>query len=311
MRPTALGPAAVIASAAGFGLIPFFALAAYAKGVSVSSLLSIRFGIASAIFGAYVLYTLGINRRSRKHIGGISRSQLMACLFLGAMYAGHSTLYLTAVKLVPAALVAMCFYTYPALVAVFSSVILRQPLTPKVILALTVSSLGLVLVLGGSIGTVSLRGIALALATAVLYSIYIMVSDRVVKAVPCIWVSGITSASASVVLAAAGIATGSFSLSYERAAYYPVFGIALFCTVIPMFGFFKGISLIGPTKASILSMVEPIVTALFGVVLLNQRLSLIQTTGNIAVLTGSALIILSTAGAHLNEHSGDIEVPFL
>ncbi|MDD4586750.1 MAG: EamA family transporter, partial [Aminobacterium colombiense] len=53
-----------------------------------------------------------------------------------------------------------------------------------------------------------------------------------------------------------------------------------------------GVKLTTPTVASILSMVEPLVTVLLSVIFFQDRLSLMQGIGGGLVLLGALLIIL-------------------
>ncbi len=65
-----------------------------------------------------------------------------------------------------------------------------------------------------------------------------------------------------------------------------IFLLALISTVIALMAFIEGVKRIGPTNASILSNIEPIVGMLLGIVLLNESWS-------IGIVFGSVFIILS------------------
>lgn len=58
-----------------------------------------------------------------------------------------------------------------------------------------------------------------------------------------------------------------------------------------MLTFFAGMNIIGPTKAAILSMIEPIVTFLLSMVFLHESMSSIQMIGGLIVLSGAMLVV--------------------
>lgn len=54
--------------------------------------------------------------------------------------------------------------------------------------------------------------------------------------------------------------------------------------------FFRGLEVLGSTKSSVLSILEPVFIIIFSTIILNDRLSILQIAGGIAVLGGAALV---------------------
>ena len=131
------GEALVAASAIGFGAMPYFALDAYAAGLSVPTLLALRFGIAAAVVFAY----LGLTGRLRRP----TRRLLVVGSVLGVGYAGMSSMYFNSVRFVPPSVTSLLLYTYPALVAVVSGLLARRAPARGVLAALGLSALGICL----------------------------------------------------------------------------------------------------------------------------------------------------------------------
>ncbi|UED78015.1 DMT family transporter [Brevibacillus sp. DP1.3A] len=73
-------------------------------------------------------------------------------------------------------------------------------------------------------------------------------------------------------------------------------GIVVFSTVVAISFFFRGLQLIGSTKASVLSTLEPVVTFGFSAMLFGEAFSLLQLLGGCAVLVGAALIVSGKGG---------------
>src|SRR3954449_9354087 len=74
------GTAMCIGSGAAFGAMAIFGKLAYAEGVTVGTLLAVRFGLAAALFWALVARTSGFGR-----LRAISRRDLAIALGLGAV----------------------------------------------------------------------------------------------------------------------------------------------------------------------------------------------------------------------------------
>ncbi|MCK9909376.1 DMT family transporter, partial [Microbacteriaceae bacterium K1510] len=86
---------------------------------------------------------------------------------------------------------------------------------------------------------------------------------------------------------------GGLQLTFGLQGWLAVIGIVLFSTVLAIGCFFRGLQLIGSTKASILSMVEPVVTISCSAILLHERLTWLQAFGGMIVLLGAVLIVAS------------------
>jgi len=60
-----------------------------------------------------------------------------------------------------------------------------------------------------------------------------------------------------------------------------------------MLTFFYGMKLIGATSASIISTLEPVMTVIFAVTLLDEHLTLLQVAGGVFVVMGGIVAVLS------------------
>lgn len=285
MKGFYLGTILVILSAVGFGLVPIFALNAYQGGASVATLLFLRFFIAAVCFFSFII----IKGESWR----VSRYHLAPMFLLGAIfYAMQSSFYFTSVKYIPASLAALLLYTYPIIVAVLSVVVDKEKLSRNVIIAIGISLGGLALVLGAPLEGINFFGICLALGAACVYSCYIIIGNRVVSKIPPLIASAYIAFFASISLLSMGLVSGDISFQLDTSAWIAAVSVSICSTVIAMLTFFKGLTLIGPTNASALSMLEPLVTIAFSMVLLQESLSLIQGIGGAFVLTGALMVIL-------------------
>ena len=137
-----------LASAASFGAMGIFGKLAYDAGASVATLLSARFGIA-----AVLLWLLVLAGGGRQRLAGIARRDVAIALALGAVgYSAQAGAYFAALRHLDASLLAMLVYTFPAMVTVAAIALGRERPSRRKVVALTLASAGLVLVLAGAAG---------------------------------------------------------------------------------------------------------------------------------------------------------------
>lgn len=279
------GALLIVLSAAGFALIPIFAVYAYQGGASVTTLLVIRFVIATLLFFAY----LSIRRKGWK----VTKRQLLFLFLLGGVfYTLQSSFYFSSVKYIPASLAALLLYTFPIFVTLLAVIVDKERLSKHTVLSIGVSLLGIAMVLGAPRGTINGVGVLLALGAALVYSGYIVMGNRVVATVPSNVTSAFISLFASLSLLIIGVTTHSLDFRLTFTAWLAGVGVALFSTFIAMIAFFSGVRSIGPTQSSVLSMLEPVITILFTTLLFQEHLTWLQILGGAIVLSGAVSIIL-------------------
>ena len=155
-----------------------------------------------------------------------------------------------------------------------------------------VALVGVSLVLAGGIGgAIDPIGIGLALAAAVSYAAYVLVSDRLLVITEPLVLATMLCAGATVAFALGGSATGSLHALHPTALLV-VGAIALFATVLPIAAFLAGVRRIGPSRATILGTVEPPVTIALSALVFAERLGGLQILGAGLVLSGVLILQL-------------------
>jgi len=272
----------IVISAASFGTLAIFGRFLYADGLDTFTMLFLRFGFAAAIM-TFIL----VLRKEQFPRGKI----LLQLIGMGALgYVGQSFSYLSAIKYASAGLVALLLYLYPMFVFILSVIVLREKVTWIKIVALTLALIGTALTVDPKGG--QLPGILLAISAALIYSIYIIVGTDVMKHVSAVQ-------SALVIFASAGVVYGI--LMTMNGSHFPatgmgwlgIAGIVFIATVIPVVTFLAGLERIGPTNASMLSTLEPVVTVILAGLLFGERLGTITILGGCLILVA---VILLTRG---------------
>jgi drug/metabolite transporter (DMT)-like permease len=277
-----------LGSAASFGAMAVLGKLAYDGGANVGTLLALRFLMASALFWALVL-AAGPPGELRA-LGG---RDVAVALGLGAGgYAAQAGGYFAALERIDASLVSLLIYTFPAMVAGAALILGRERFDARRATALGLASGGVVLVLAGAgAGALDPLGTALALGAAVVYSAYILVSEGAARRMRPSVLSALVCSGAATSLTA-----GSALLGELRPGELTVAGwgwlacLAVISTVAAVSLFFAGLRRVGPTTASILSTVEPLVTVLLAYLVFGEMLGMVQMLGG-ALVVGGVLVL--------------------
>jgi len=269
-----------VTSAVGFGTLAIFGRFLYADGLDTFTLLFLRF-----TFAALVMALILLLRREP-----LPRGRILAQLIgMGALgYVGQSFSYLSAIKYASAGLVALLLYLYPTFVFILSAIFLREKVTGVKVAALFLALLGTALTVGPAGGQI--LGIVYAVASAVIYSVYIIVGAGVMKKVSAMQSSLVIFTSAAAVYGTLTAVNGAH-LPASSSGWWSMAGIVIAATVIPVTTFLAGLERIGPTNASLLSTLEPVVTVLLAAWLFGERLERITLVGGALIL--AAVIILT------------------
>jgi drug/metabolite transporter (DMT)-like permease len=284
----AKGIACIVASALAFGAMAIMARAAYADGVDTPSLLALRFSIAALCLFAIV--------RVRRLALPRGRDLLGVALLGGVGYGSQAATFFVALTLAPAGLVALLLYLHPALVAVLAVLFLHERMSAAKLVAMIVALAGMTLtVLPALAGEGSAAfprlpaGVALGIAAACIYAIYIVVGTRLTARVAPLPLATVVTAAAALVFLAGSVIAGP-RLPASPTGWLAVLGIALVSTVAAITLFFAGLALVGPTQASTLSTIEPLFTVLLAAVLLGETIAPVQLAGGALILAAAVLL---------------------
>lgn len=270
----------ILLSAAGFGSMALFAHAAFADGVSIGTLVCLRFAIGAAIIGAWLL-ARGIALPRGRALAGY--------LALGAMYAVGAWCYFSALQSASSGLVALLLYTYPLFVAVLAAVLGIEKFGRREGVAILLAGAGLLLALGSGARGGELAGILLGIASGLIYAVYIVTGSRLGESTPPLAAAFVVLCTGASCHAVLGSFNG-FALPHSTQGWLAMLAIGSFGAALAIAAFFAGLKRIGPTRASLLSTVEPPITIALGFLFLGEQLGWPQLIGGIAIL-GAALLL--------------------
>lgn len=277
-----IGSLLIAVSAASFGTLAIFGRYAYTDGLDIFTVLFLRFGISAAFMTVILLL------RKESFPRRQSLAQLVGMGALG--YVGQSFLYMTAIKFASSGLVALLLYLYPMFVFILSVIVLHEKTSLAKFIALTLALTGTALTVDPAGGQLS--GALMAIAAALIYSVYIIVGTNVMKHVSAVQSSTVIFASAGVVYGLLIVFNG-VHLPASNTGGFAMLGIIVISTIIPVVTFLAGLERIGPTNAAMLSTLEPVVTVLLAAWLFGEILMPIVMLGGALILV--AVILLTSS----------------
>ena len=273
------GLALVALSTMAYGVLPIFGKVAYAAGVEPIPLLAWRYVIAALLVAA-------LERGPRPPLR--ERLRLWG---IGSVFVFNSIAYFRALERIPASVTALVLYTYPVIVAVLAALARVERLTGRAVLAALAAFLGCALTARGAPrgAPLSPSGVAWALVAALVYASFVVLSSRFGTGVRARVVALHLAQAAAVVCLGVGLAGGGLALPLDARGLLAVAAIAVVSTVVAMTAFLAGMALVGPTRASVLSSLEVVVTLVLAFFLLDERLGPEQWAGAALILGAVAL----------------------
>jgi len=275
----------VLLSAVSFGLMPIFARLAYAQGVGVDELLFVRFLFAFIIMGVILA--------ASRHLILPSMVDLFALVILGALvYFLQSALYFMSLLYSPIAIVALILYTYPVFVTVGSFFLGWEKIAGRLGVAITIAIVGLLLV-ANPFGSPLGFGVILAFGSSLGYTIYILSGSKVLRRVRGDVAAFYVMGAASLSFGLTGELSGALHLNFTIIGWFWSVVIVVLCTVFAISAFFIGLSKIGPSRAALLSLMEPATAILVSVWLYGNALSVLQWLGGVLILLATTITALT------------------
>jgi drug/metabolite transporter (DMT)-like permease len=283
-----IGVAVAIAAGAAFAIANTSAGVAYQGGSNPLTVASTRFLLPTAALIGWLGFT-GVPLV-------LPKRQAVVALLLGAVTALYNWALLGSFNSIPFALAVLIIYFYPLIAAVIVATFGWERFSWKTGAAIMLAIVGLALALDVRGSNLNVSGVSLAFAAAVGLAVVVAVSSRVFGNGDARPVTLYMSASASVLLLLLCAARGDFAFPQTGAGWIS-FGAAAVFYGFAIITFFIAISMIGPVRASLFSYSDAVISAILGVVVLGQALTLVQ-------VAGIALVIVALISATVRRNHG-------
>jgi drug/metabolite transporter (DMT)-like permease len=273
----------IVVSALGFGSISVLTVLIISAGVPLLTAMAWRY-----VLGALLLLAIVGAGRLRRIPKGRAFQLL---LFGGCGQALITYLSLHALVYIPVGPLAFLFYTYPAWVALLAALRGTERLTTIRIVALALALVGVTIMVGApSADKLNLIGVTLALSSALLYSMYLPALEHLQSGVPPLISTLLLVVGAAISFLIATLLAGELYLPLGGAVWANISLLASVSTVIAFSTLIKGLSVLGPVRTAIIATVEPFFTAILGVLVLRNQLSVATLMGGILIAAAVLLI---------------------
>lgn len=286
----------VALAAFGFSFKSVLIKLGYGHGADAQTLMALRQLFSAPFFLALALWPGvpgsggPVGRRDWGHV------ILLGCIgFYLAAY-----LDFLGLQYVTAGLERLILFLYPTMVIALSAAWLKERIRGRQVAALGVSYAGIGLVFvehvqGGGPQRDLALGSALVFASALVYSVFLIGSSRVVHRF------GAVRFTAWGMLVATVLGTLQFGLTHGVGALRmptPVYGIAavmaIVSTVLPAVLMSEGLRRIGANQAALVGTIGPVITMLLGALVLGETIGPWQIAGAALVLAGVLVISMKS-----------------
>ncbi len=280
------GPLAVTISGLCFGCLGLIGQWFSDKGIGVSQMLAIRFGLSAACLWVVLLLT--------KRLRPFDKHSLLAAAVLGLLYVGEAACYFTSAKRIPVGLTALLLYLYPAMVTLYEWLLSGKRQSWLGISSLILSFAGVALCVGTPTNRLDPLGVFLGVATAVVYSIYILVGARMPSKVGALQKSAALMTVSGVLFAVSASLQSPWPVGVIVNSPREIVWLLVVGTLVPIPFLLFGLTRVTPTSAAVMSTVEPVTALVVGAVALSQSLSASQWVG--AAMIASAVLVSAMQG---------------
>lgn len=270
-RPmAAAGWAIAVFSTFCFSLGPLLAKVVYATGLDATTMLFIRFCFTIVLLGA----TLGLTMPQRLRM----RRRELTLTFMAGLGAGVSMLFFFwSLTRLEASIGSMIFSLHP--LAVLGLLAVRgEKFTPRHGVRAALGLLGVYLLIGPG-GNIDMLGVGMMLVSVVTSSFqsafiqwFLQEQDGI--AVTLYMVIGI-----NVIVGGRWLMEGANTVVPNVAAWAGIVGLAVVSTYLARVSWFAAIRRLGSGQVSMLAPLETLMTVIWSMLILGERLSLIQAVG--------------------------------
>lgn len=283
-----IGILSVVASATILGIAPSMQKQVMVDGLPILSLMF----FTSLVISAVSLLIALLTRQSFK----ITKAQLVQALALGCSGMVITAMLInTAYLYMPVGMVTMLHFLYPSIVCIVMGTVFRAGFSKLQAAAIVVSIAGMVC-LAGKGGGLPVKGIALALASALAYGTYLIGNEKgPVNDLPLAVKMFYFSLPGLFIFIPLAPLTHNLAVPSSPVSWFQLLVCSGLATVAGYFLMAFGIKKLGASTASFLSMLEPVVSVVFSVLWFRDPVTPGVVVGSLLILTSVLLITINDA----------------
>ncbi len=282
-RDQTVGVSVMLLSTLCAGLAPIFGKLAYRAAVTPYTLVAGRTLIAATMM--WILYLLFW----RKYIP-ISRRNLLGCISMGIANGLGSLLYYSGLSRIDASLAQLLYVLYPVWVFIFLSAA-GHPISRLALIRLGMAMVGVALITGVGLGVnVDILGSLLLVGAGAAYGWHLVLGQWTLADADARTTALYVLTTMAVVVVTARFFIGGPLEPISRDGWLAMIALAIVPTALARLFLFAGVRYLGGVQASLLGVAELIIAVVAAILLLGERLSLLQTLGATVIVIAVLLI---------------------
>jgi drug/metabolite transporter (DMT)-like permease len=270
-------------SAASYASTVIFVRFAYNAGMTPGTAVFLRFLLASLALGAFLRLSGRWQSLPNRQAGRLFLLGLLAYTLLGVTW-------FVALSTTPVWVVSLFGAILPIAVSLGSWLFLKEVLTRWQLIALAAVVVGGILIFWQPFEVQVTLGLLLMSLNVVIHTFYILVGQRLTRRVPPLQSAFWTISGAALGSFVYALGSRQFTLDFAPQGWLWVAMFAVFSTVLAISFLWWGINLLGPSKAAIIGSMEPVFSVGLAVLVLGERLDLLQVLGAAFILVGVMLV---------------------
>lgn len=216
----------------------------------------------------------------------LERPQVKVVVGAGVIYAIQCLCFFAAFQYIPASIGAILYNCYPIFVILLSKCFLHEQITINKVVGVLTAIVGTVIVLYTKWETPQVIGLTLVVLTALISGVYMVYNKKYTSAMDTTILTMYLCLICSACFLINSIFFKEFVLLSSLSLWINVSLLALWSTIVGLFGLMKAISLLNVGLVSMITLAEPIFTIILSFILLSERLTIQQAIGSIIVLLG-------------------------
>lgn len=271
-----------------YGFLGFLGTSVLRDDMGISTMLFWRFFIAAV----WILIFIVVRYVKQTPVNYPDKRTFYRMFFLGAVgYAGCSGFYFLSSAYLGTGLAMVIFFSYPIIIAMASWLTRRHQLNPWILFTLIVMSTGLFLIHDSSSTEVNLIGILFGIINAVCYAFYVIGSKSLSsKTMDSNIFTIMVCLGCSFIFLILSITTHSFVFPLTLKIWGYIAALGILATALPIQLMLEGLKYVSSLRASIISVLEPLVTVFVGIILLDESITYLQVIGSFLILSSTLLI---------------------
>lgn len=276
------GSAYVMISGLLYGLLGYFGMKIVNNNISVNNMLFWRFFVASLLIIIMIF--------KEKPVYKVDIGNMLKALIYGSIfYSAGTVFYFMSSTYIGTGLAMTIFFIYPSIIILFNWIRYRHAINRIYFTSMILTAIGMILLINPKEFTVDLFGIFLAILSALAHAIYIIRSKGQLQSLPPLVSTLMISFGSCIIFMILSLLDNTLVIPSFSSWLFVVL-MSVICTALPILFLLKGLQYISSEKAAILTVLEPVLVVIIGVMFLGEEITVLSSLGVIIMLS-SAIII--------------------